>query len=161
MKSEFIIEMVNGILNGVYSVRPISCDVRVYDREDLYDEERTEEYWRNCVLIESGCVNDINGETVSEAPQPLYKNKQIEDFQRLFADNPTGERKLAFLEGFLYAWALVNRNIRDMWRSEDEREREQGREGFELFKPMLYDWLNIYDQLFKDLWKYAEERKGC
>lgn len=157
-KDELIIELYDGVLNGVYSLDPTLNEVSLFENEDIQDRERIKSYWRNNLLVLRGCVSDIAAQISDDAPKPLamrLEGKEFEELTRLFADNPVAERKLHFLEGFLYAWAMVNQKITAMCRSSNGGDRIKGKEMYETFKPTLQSWLMTYDTLFEDLWQSA------
>lgn len=157
-KDELIIEMQDGLLNGVYSLNPTLNEVSLIEVDDVHHRDRIKNFWRNNLLVQRGCVSDIAAQISDEAPKPLpmrLEGRQLEELTRLFADNPVAERKLNFLEGFLYAWAMVNQKITAMCRSSNGGERVKGKEMYETFKPTLQSWLTTYDTLFEDLWQSA------
>ena len=162
-REELIIGMYRGVLSGVYSLNPTLVDVRLNENEDQLDRERLKEFWRNQVLVEHGCVSDICGEAAEEEIKPMslhLDEKQNGEFLSLFADNPAAQTKLYFLEGFLYSWAMVNQKITGMCRSAEESDMEKGKELYKAFAPTLQSWLDTYDELFDDLWQYADTEEA-
>lgn len=158
-KDELIIGMYGQVLDGVYSLDPTLCAVSVFGNEDKHYPDSKKRYWRNHLLVLRGCVSDISVQYVSEKTPELplrLESKAVEELTRLFAHSSIAEEKLHFLEGFLYSWATVNQKITAMCRSANGGERMKGKEMYEIFKPTLQSWLERYDELFDDLWQYAD-----
>ena len=53
-KDELIIEMQDGLLNGVYSLNPTLNEVSLIEVDDVHHRDRIKTFWRNNLLVQRG-----------------------------------------------------------------------------------------------------------
>lgn len=151
--NRMVIEIVDGIINGVYSDCLDEFVIEVTDPEDIYDPEREKDRKRLAYLIEYGELNNLleglpEEENTSENQLPVFDTRAgllIKEDSVAKTELGRALQKLdaVYLDGFLYGFSRLNRFIRELYREKNPSARSVNK----ILEPLRSYYNKTYDGL--------------
>ncbi|XBX10637.1 hypothetical protein QMP26_41605 (plasmid) [Enterocloster clostridioformis] len=157
MASRMIIEIEDGIINGIYTDCQEKFTVEITDPEDLRDPEREKDRRRLEYLIKNGGLTNLleeqqEEETVSEKQLPVFDTKAwvlIKEASIAKTNEGRALQRLdaVYLDGFLYSYCRLSRYLRDLFRKRDPVARTV----YKVLEPLRCYYDETYDGLCERL----------